>query len=94
MKILFIVFVLVVAAIAAGTYFQFNAVYLIFLILGFGLYMVTSSGGPQLPQDAVSSWSGPGRGNYFKVYFARNPATIAAARIPRKATAFASGKPC
>ena len=37
LKLLFAVFVLIVAAIAAGTYFQFSTVIPIFIILGFGI---------------------------------------------------------
>jgi len=73
MKILLTIFALVVAAIAAGTYFQFNAVYLIFLFLGLGIYMVVRTGGPSLPKDSVTSWAGPGQGPYFKVYFRDKP---------------------
>lgn len=88
MKILLTVFVLIVAAIAAGTYFQFNAVILIFIILGFGLYMVVRSGGPQLPEGAASSWGGPGQGPYFKVYFRRKPDETCGGEDPKEGDGF------
>jgi hypothetical protein len=56
MKLLLGVFVAVVAAIAAGIYFQFNAVIPIFVILGFGIYMVVRKGGPQFPKGAYIPW--------------------------------------
>jgi hypothetical protein len=45
--------------------FHFNPVILIFPSLGFGLYMVTRIGGPQLPADAPIMW-GSGHGIYMR----------------------------
>jgi hypothetical protein len=87
-KVLLLIFVLTVAAIAAGTYFQFNAVYLILLILGFGLYMTTRIGGPFLPQGSMTSWSGPGQGPYFKVYFSKKPDDSCGGEDPKEGDGF------
>jgi len=65
MKILLVVFVLVIAVIAAGLHFHFNAVIPIFLILGFGLYVVGRIGGPPLPKGGYVPW-GAGRGIYLR----------------------------
>ena len=65
MKLLFAVIALIAAAMVAGVYFNFNPVILIFLILGFGLYMVTRIGGPLLPADAPVVW-GSGHGIYMR----------------------------
>jgi len=56
MKLLFGVIALIAAAMVAGVYFSFNPVILIFVILGFGLYMVGRIGGPLLPEDAPVVW--------------------------------------
>ncbi len=56
MKLLLAVFALVVAAIALGIHFHFNAVILIFIILGFGIFMVGRDGGPALPKGAYVPW--------------------------------------
>ncbi len=56
MKLLLGIFVLVVAAIAAGTYFHFNAVILIFIMLGFGICLVVRQGGPSFPKGAYIPW--------------------------------------
>jgi hypothetical protein len=65
MKVLVAVIALIAVAMVAGVYFHFNPVILIFLILGFGLYMVTRIGGPQLPADAPIVW-GSGHGIYVR----------------------------
>lgn len=65
MKILLTVFVLIVAVIAAGEHYQFNAILPIFLILGFGLYLVVRSGGPLLPKGSYVPW-GQGFGIYLR----------------------------
>jgi hypothetical protein len=86
MKLLFGVIALIAAAMVAGVYFSFNPVILIFVILGFGIYMVGRIGGPLLPEDAPSFG---GRATAF-TYAARItwPATrVAAARTPKKVTA-------
>lgn len=50
MKVLMAVIVLIVAALVAGAHFDFNPAIPIFLILGFGVYMVGRIGGPALPE--------------------------------------------
>jgi len=65
MKILLVVAVLIIAAIAAGLHFHFNAVLPILLILGFGLYWLTRVGGPQLPKGSYVPW-GAGHGLYLR----------------------------
>jgi hypothetical protein len=64
-KVLFAVIALIAAAMVAGVYFSFNPVIFIFIILGFGLYMVTRIGGPVLPADAPIMW-GSGHGIYIR----------------------------
>jgi hypothetical protein len=56
MKLLFAIFILVVAAIAAAIHFHFNAVILLFMIIGFGVYMVGRNGGPALPKGFYIPW--------------------------------------
>jgi hypothetical protein len=65
MKVLLAVIALIAAAMVAGAYFHFNPVILIFLILGFGLHMVTRVGGPSLPPDAPILL-GSGHGIYMR----------------------------
>jgi hypothetical protein len=64
-KVLLAVIALIAVAMVAGVYFSFNPAILIFLILGFGLYMVTCIGGPALPADAPVMW-GSGHGIYLR----------------------------
>jgi hypothetical protein len=49
----------------AGVYLQFNPAWLIFLILGFGVYGVGRIGGPALPAGGNESHWGSGHGIYF-----------------------------
>jgi len=87
-KLLFAVIALIGAAMAAGMYFHFNAAILIFIILGFGIYAVGRIGGPQLPEDAASSWAGPGQGPYFKVYFRSKPDETCGGESPKEGDGF------
>ncbi len=64
-KILLAVIALIAAAMVAGVYCSFNPAILIFLVLGFGLYMVTRIGGPALPADAPVMWDS-GHGIYLR----------------------------
>jgi hypothetical protein len=61
---------------AAGVYFIFNPVIPIFIILGFGIYLVGRIGGPLLPADAPVIW-GSGHGIYlrFRDYVAEDDET-------------------
>jgi hypothetical protein len=52
MKLLLAVVFSIIAVMVAGAYFDFNPVLLIFVILGFGVYMVGRIGGPDLPKGA------------------------------------------
>ena len=56
LKLLALVVALIVAAMIAGAYWHFNPAIPIFIILGFGIYMVGRIGGPQLPQGAHISF--------------------------------------
>ena len=49
-KLVMAVILLLIGALVAGVYFDFNPAILIFVILGFGIYMVRRIGGPQLPE--------------------------------------------
>ena len=64
-RVVLTIIVLIAAAMAAGFYFQFNPAILIFIILGFGLYMVGRIGGPVLPKGAYIPW-GAGHGIYMR----------------------------
>jgi hypothetical protein len=60
-KLLLAVILLIFTALFAGAYLGFNPAIPIFIILGFGIYMVGRIGGPPLPPDAyVSSVGGDG----------------------------------
>jgi hypothetical protein len=65
LKVLFTVLALVAVAMAAGVHFRFNPAILIFVILGFGIYMVARIGGPPLPKGGYVPW-GAGRGIYMR----------------------------
>jgi hypothetical protein len=56
LRLLALVIGLIIAAMVAGAYWHFNPAIAIFLILGFGVYMVGRIGGPLLP---ASSQVGP-----------------------------------
>jgi hypothetical protein len=56
MKVLAAVVLLIVAALTAAAHFHFNPAIPIFVILGFGIYMVGRSGGPQLPEGTHTTW--------------------------------------
>ena len=60
-KVLFAVIVLIAAVMIAGVHFRFNPAIPIFVILGFGLYMVARIGGPPLPKGGYVAW-GAGHG--------------------------------
>jgi hypothetical protein len=64
-KPLMAVVLLISATLIAGAYFNFNPVMLIFVILGFGMYMVGRLGGPMLPKDSYISGVS-GHGVYFR----------------------------
>jgi hypothetical protein len=64
-KLLVVVIALIVAAMIAGAYFDFNPVILIFAILGFGVYMVGRIGGPALPNGSYVPGT-PGYGIYVR----------------------------
>jgi hypothetical protein len=51
-KLLLVVIALIAAAMLAGVHYSFNPVIPIFVILGFGIYMVTRIGGPTLPKGS------------------------------------------
>ena len=65
LKVLFAVVVLIAASMIAGILFRFNPAIPIFIILGFGLYMVGRIGGPPLPKGSYVPW-GAGRGLYLR----------------------------
>jgi hypothetical protein len=50
LKVLLTVILLIAAALVGGAYFHLNPVIAIFVILGFGIYMVGRIGGPALPE--------------------------------------------
>jgi len=56
LKLLALVIAPISAAMIAGAYFHFNPAIPIFIILGFGIYMVGRIGGPQLPQGTHVSF--------------------------------------
>ena len=64
-KLLLTVILLIAATLAAGAYFNFNPAILIFVILGFGVYMVGRIGGPSFPEGTHVSW-GDGYGVYLR----------------------------
>jgi hypothetical protein len=63
-KLLLAVILLIFAALVAGAYFKLNPAIAIFMILGFGIYMVGRIGGPPMPEDAHVPWGG-GHGIYL-----------------------------
>jgi hypothetical protein len=65
-KLLIALILLIIGAMVAGAYFDFNPVIPIFVILGFGIYMVGRIGGPQLPEGAHVSF-----GDTYGVYLHR-----------------------
>jgi hypothetical protein len=65
LKVLFAVIVLIAAVMIAGVHFRFNPAIPIFVILGFGLYMVARIGGPPLPKGGYVPW-GAGHGLYMR----------------------------
>ena len=52
LKLLALVIGLIVAAMVAGAYLHLNPAIPIFIILGFGIYMVGRIGGPALPEGS------------------------------------------
>ena len=50
LKVLLAVILLIAAALVGGAYFHLSPVIPIFVILGFGIYMVGRIGGPALPE--------------------------------------------
>jgi ABC-type branched-subunit amino acid transport system permease subunit len=52
LKLLALVIALIIAAMVAGAYLHFNPAIPIFVILGFGIYMVGRIGGPRLPDGS------------------------------------------
>jgi hypothetical protein len=55
-KLLIAVILLIIGALVAGAYFDFNPAIPIFVVLGFGIYMVGRIGGPQLPEGTHVSF--------------------------------------
>jgi hypothetical protein len=66
LKVAALLFGLIIVVMVAAPYFHFNPVIPIFVILGFGIYMVGRIGGPQLPADTQV-----GFGNTYGVYLHR-----------------------
>jgi hypothetical protein len=64
MKILLGVVALIGLAMAAGAYFLFNPVLLIFVILGVGFFRLCRTETPKMPLEADGHW-GVGDGIYF-----------------------------
>jgi hypothetical protein len=64
-KLMLAVILLVFAALVAGAYLGFSPAIPIFIILGFGIYMVGRIGGPPLPENAPLPWGG-GHGIYMR----------------------------
>ena len=65
MKLLTAVILLIIGAVVAGAYFDFNPALPIFVILGFGIYVVCRTG-PQLPEGTHVSF-----GETYGVYLDR-----------------------
>jgi hypothetical protein len=65
LRLLTAVILLIIGAVVAGAYFDFNSALPIFLILGFGIYMVGRIG-PQLPKGTHVSF-----GDTYGVYLRR-----------------------
>jgi len=65
-KLLIAVILLIIGALVAGAYFDFNPAIPIFLVLGFGIYMVRRIGGPQLPKGTHVTF-----GDTYGVYLHR-----------------------
>src|SRR5258707_12458797 len=57
-KLLIAVILLIIGAVVAGAYFDFNPAIPIFVVLGFGIYMVGRIGGPQLPEGTHVPFGG------------------------------------
>jgi hypothetical protein len=80
LKLLALVIALIIAAMVDGAYLHFNPAIPIFVILGFGIYMVGRIGGPRLPDGSHA-----GFGNTYGIYLHRedfvppDPIRIAAA---------------
>jgi hypothetical protein len=49
LKLLLAVLLLIIGVLVAGAYFHFNPAIAIFVVLGFGIYMVRRTRGPPLP---------------------------------------------
>lgn len=64
MKLLISVVLLIALALVAGSALQFNPVIVIFVILGFGIFMVGRWDTPDLPPGNQTHW-GSGQGIYF-----------------------------
>jgi hypothetical protein len=67
LRLLALVIGLIIAAMVAGDYWHFNPAIPIFLILGFGVYMVGRIGGPSLPAG-----SQVGLGTSYGIYLDRD----------------------
>ena len=65
-KLLIAVIPLIIGALVAGAYFDFNPAIPIFVVLGFGIYIVGRIGGPQLPEGTQVSF-----GDTWGVYLHR-----------------------
>src|SRR5258707_3049327 len=65
-KLLIAVILLIIGALVAGAYFDFNPAIPIFVVLGFGIYMVGRIGGPQLPEGTHVAF-----GDTYGVYLHR-----------------------
>jgi hypothetical protein len=66
LKLLAFVIALIIAAMVAGAHLHFNPAIPIFVVLGFGIYMVGRIGGPQSPPGTHA-----GFGNTYGVYLHR-----------------------
>ena len=64
MKLLLGVVALIGLAMAAGAYFLFNPVLLIFAILGVGFYLLCRTETPKMPLEGEGHWGG-GQGIHF-----------------------------
>jgi hypothetical protein len=76
LKLLALVIALIGAAKIAAACVHFNPAIPIFIILGFGIYMVGRIGGPQLPQDTHVSF-GDTHGVYLQILLQKSAMTRA-----------------
>jgi hypothetical protein len=65
-KLAFAILFLIIAAMVVCAYFNFNPAIPVFIILGFGVYMVGRIGGPLLPADTKGTFDWSGTGVYIE----------------------------